>query len=72
MTLPEYTPELARELRGELTHQAMADAMGLNSRSGWQRIEAGRRPSDQTWLLALIVSGRHPTYGPLSRVNPQA
>ena len=69
--LPEYTPELARELRAAagLSGDEMAAACGLGGQYGrqaWSKIESGRAPSAQTWLLALIVAGRHPVYGPLS------
>lgn len=58
-----YTPELARELRGDLSQQAMADAVLLADRARWAEYERGARtPSHQTWALALIVAGRHPAY----------
>lgn len=75
---PTYTPELARELRGALSESEMCRRLGLSQRGRWARIEAGRAPSAQTWLLALIVAGRHPGYGPrtasisLSRPSAQA
>lgn len=64
MTAPPYTPELARELRGERTQQEMCDLVGLSRRDQWSRIENGHAPTAQTWALALIVSNRHPEYGP--------
>lgn len=65
--LPTYTPELARELRGDRTQQEMCDLVGLSRRDQWARVEAGQAPGAQTWLLALIVSGRHPMYGPINQ-----
>ncbi len=66
MTLPDYTPELARELRGDRTQAQMCELVGLSRSSQWSEFEYGRRtPSAQTWLLALIVSGRHPEFGPV-------
>lgn len=63
--LPAYTLELARELRGERTQQKMCDLVGLSRRDQWSRVENGQEPTRQTWLLALIVAGRHPAYGPV-------
>jgi len=65
--LPTYTPELARELRGDRTQQEMCDLVGLARRDRWSEIERGKEPGRQTWLLALIVSGRHPGYGPRTK-----
>lgn len=65
--LPAYTPELARELRGDRTQQEMCDLVGLSRRDQWARVEAGQAPGSQTWLLALIVSDRHPGYGPRTK-----
>lgn len=62
--LPPYTPELARELRGERTQAELAALLGLSAARQWSAIEHGTRPSAQTWALALIVTGRHPLYGP--------
>lgn len=70
MTLPDYTPEMAREVRGSLSESEMCRRLGLSQRGRWARIEAGRAPSAQTWLLALIVGGMHPDYGP--RQSPSA
>lgn len=63
--LPDYAPNLARELRSAagLSGAEMAAACGLGGgRQAWHKIESGRAPSAQTWLLALIVANRHPLY----------
>lgn len=63
--LPDYTPELARELRASagLSGEAMAAACGLlGGRQAWHKIESGREPMRSVWLLALIEGGRHPQY----------
>lgn len=70
--LPTYTPELARELRGERTQQEMCELVGLSRRDQWARVEGGQAPGHQTWLLALIVAGRHPVYGPRRKMQPRA
>lgn len=63
--LPDYTPELARELRSAagLSQAAMAEAVGYTAAQNWSAVERGERaPSRSTWLLALIVAGRHPEF----------
>lgn len=64
-TLPDYTPELARELRARagLTQEQMAQEVGYTAAQNWSAVERGERaPSRPAWLLALIVSGVHPEY----------
>lgn len=63
--LPEYTPELAATLRAEagFTQAQMAEAVGYTAAQNWSAVERGERaPSRSTWLIALIVAGRHPGY----------
>lgn len=69
MSLPTYTPELARELRGDRTQQQMCDLVGLSRRDQWSAIESGKEPGAQTWMLALIVGDMHPDYGPRSKAS---
>ena len=64
--LPAYTPDRARELRAAAGHSldAMAQAVGYTAAQNWAALEQGqRRPAPSVWILALIVSGRHPVYG---------
>lgn len=63
--LPEYTPELAATLRAEagFTQAQMAEAVGYTAAQNWSAVERGERaPSRSTWLIALIVAGRHPQF----------
>ena len=70
---PPYTPELARELRGDRTQAEMAEAVSLATARQWYAIEKGKAPAAPTWTLALIVAGRHPLYGPRTkRAAPRA
>lgn len=64
-TLPDYTTELARELRAAagLSQAAMAEACHLaGGRQAWSDIERGRRPSAPVWAWALAVGGQHPQW----------
>lgn len=69
MSLPTYTPQLARELRGDRSQARMCELLGLARSDTWSDYEHGRRrPGEQTWLLALIIADRHPDYGPRATV----
>lgn len=62
-TLPNYTTELAAELRASagLTGEQMAMACHLRGgRQAWSAIERGRPPSAAVWAWALAVAGRLP------------
>lgn len=63
--LPGYSPGLAADLRASagLSQAAMAAAVGYTAAQNWSAVERGERaPSRSTWLLALIVAGRHPEF----------
>lgn len=63
--LPEPTPAAVRELRNGagLSLAAITTALAIGDRGTWARWERGERDMPlQTWALALLALGQHPTH----------